>query len=32
MAAIVEESTRRILIRLPRGHPHVSLLKKLIEA
>jgi hypothetical protein len=32
VAAIVEESTRRILVRLPRGHPHVPLLMKLIEA
>jgi len=30
VAVIVEESTRRILIRLPRGHPHVPLLMKLI--
>jgi hypothetical protein len=26
MAAIVEQSTRRILVRLPRGHPHVQFL------
>ena len=30
IAAIVEQSTRRILIRLPRGHPHVQLLMKLL--
>jgi len=29
VAAIVEESTRRLLIRLPRGHPHVPLLMRL---
>jgi hypothetical protein len=32
VAAIVEVSTRRILVRLPRGHPHVGLLLKLIQA
>lgn len=32
MAAIIEESTRRILIRLPRGHPHVFLLIKVTSA
>jgi hypothetical protein len=26
IAAIVEESTRRILVRLPKGHPHVRFL------
>lgn len=30
IAAIVQESTRRFLIRLPRGHPHVPLLLKII--
>ncbi len=30
VAAIVEESTRRILVRLPRGHPHVPLLMKIL--
>jgi len=30
VAAIVEEATRRILVRLPRGHPHVPLLMKLV--
>lgn len=29
MAVIVEQSTRRILIRLPRGHPHADLLRSL---
>jgi hypothetical protein len=30
IAAIVEQSTRRILVRLPRGHPHVQFLMSLI--
>ena len=30
IAAIVEQSTRRFLIRLPRGHPHVDLLMKIL--
>jgi hypothetical protein len=29
VAAIVEQSTRRILVRLPRGHPHAELLRLL---
>lgn len=29
IAAIVEQTTRRILVRLPRGHPHAELLIKL---
>jgi hypothetical protein len=31
VATVVQESTRRILIRLPRGHPHVPLLMRLLE-
>jgi len=30
VAAIVQESTRRFLVRLPRGHPHVPLLMKIL--
>lgn len=30
VAAILERSTRRILVRLPRGHPHVDLLRELL--
>jgi hypothetical protein len=29
VAAIVQQSTRRILLRLPRGHPHAELLRSL---
>jgi hypothetical protein len=32
VATIVQESTRRIVIRLPRGHPHADLLMQLIQA
>ena len=32
VAAIVEQSTRRFLVRLPRGHPHVPLLMKILAA
>ena len=32
VAAIVQESTRRIVIRLPRGHPHSRLLMQLLQA
>lgn len=31
IAAIVERRTRKIRIRLPRGHPHVSLLQQLCD-
>lgn len=31
IAALVERSTRRLLVRLPRGHPHVPLLLKILE-
>jgi NADPH-dependent 7-cyano-7-deazaguanine reductase QueF-like protein len=30
IAAIVEHSTRRILVRLPRGHPHVHFLMEVL--
>jgi hypothetical protein len=32
VAAIVQESTRRIVIRLPRGHPHTKLLMHILQA
>lgn len=32
VAAIVEQSSRRILVRLPRGHPHVPFLINLLAA
>lgn len=31
IAAIVQRSTRRILIRLPRGHPHAELVRSLVS-
>lgn len=29
-AALVQTSTRRILVRLPRGHPHADLVQSLL--
>lgn len=30
VAAVIEKSTRRILVRLPRGHPHIEILRELL--